>query len=291
MSSQNPAEPSATANGAAPKAAADVFPDFAISLEEANRRIRMLQEYVREHMVEGEDFGVIPGGTKPTLFKPGAEKLNAIFGLAPMVEVTNRLEDWERGFVSYEVKVTLINKRNGQKEAEGVGACNSAEKRYRTQDAANIANTILKMGKKRALIDATITATRASGLFTQDLEDMDLAEMNRADGNAHSNGNGRPTANAQRSAPVSRNNAPPAHAPAPADRAASNRSELLTDAQHRAILAITNRLFGHVPTTEELARFTATPLEQLKKAEASDLIDQLRAKLAEQQAQANGHSH
>ena len=59
----------------------DVFPDFAISLEEANRRVKMLQEFVRDHMVEGEDYGVIPGTqAKPTLFKPGAEKLNAIFG-------------------------------------------------------------------------------------------------------------------------------------------------------------------------------------------------------------------
>ena len=46
---------------------ADVFPDFTISLEEAGRRIRMLKEFVREHMVDGEDYGVIPGtSAKPT---------------------------------------------------------------------------------------------------------------------------------------------------------------------------------------------------------------------------------
>src|SRR5687767_5469683 len=152
----------------------DVFPDFAISLEEANRRVKMLQSYVREHMVEGEDYGVIAGTTKPTLFKPGAEKLNAIFGLAPIVEINNRVEDWDKGFVAYEVKVTLLNKRNNQVEAEGIGSCNSRERRYKNQDAANIANTILKLSKKRALIDATLSATRASGLFTQDLEDIEL---------------------------------------------------------------------------------------------------------------------
>jgi len=61
----------------------DVFPDFAVSLEEAGHRVKMLGEFVREHMTEGEDYGVIPGtNAKPTLFKAGAEKLNAIFGLA-----------------------------------------------------------------------------------------------------------------------------------------------------------------------------------------------------------------
>jgi hypothetical protein len=33
-------------------------------------------------------------------------------------------------------------------------------------------NTIIKMAKKRAYIDATLSATRTSGIFTQDLEDF-----------------------------------------------------------------------------------------------------------------------
>lgn len=46
---------------------------------------------------------------------------------------------------------------------------------------ADIANTIIKMGKKRAQIDATLTATAASAIFSQDLEDMPeeiAAELN-----------------------------------------------------------------------------------------------------------------
>src|SRR5438045_2943000 len=89
----------------------DVFPDLAVSLDEVERRVRLLQDFVRSQMSEGEDYGTIPGTAKPTLFKPGAEKLNAIFGLAPMVQITNRVEDWDSGFVSYETKVTLLNKR------------------------------------------------------------------------------------------------------------------------------------------------------------------------------------
>jgi len=273
----------------------DVFPDFAITLDEANRRVRMLQEYVREHMTEGEDFGVIPGTSKPTLFKPGAEKLNAIFGLAPMMEVTNRLEDWERGFVSYEVKVTLINKRTGTVEAEGVGACNSAERRYRTQDAANIANTILKMSKKRALIDATLSATRASGLFTQDLEDLDIEQMNRdqrapqmvAGGRSNGSRNESVRAVTPRENNREQNTEraePTEHRFVPASEVQPHNSNVLTDAQHRAILAIANRVFGHAATAEDFATIVDKPVEQLSKSDASALIDRLRFMLAEQQS-------
>src|SRR5207302_11216998 len=39
-------------------------------------------------------------------------------------------------------------------------------------DMADVKNTILKMAKKRAKIDATLAATRSSGRFTQDVEDQ-----------------------------------------------------------------------------------------------------------------------
>ena len=39
-------------------------------------------------------------------------------------------------------------------------------------DIADIYNTVLKMAKKRSLVDATINATAASDIFTQDIEDF-----------------------------------------------------------------------------------------------------------------------
>ncbi len=242
---------------------ADVFPDFAVDPAEMTRRTAMLKDYVREHMNEGEDYGIIPGGNKPTLFKPGAEKLNAVFGLSPLVEINNRIEDWDASFVAYEVKVTLLNKRTQLIEAEGVGSCNSRERKYKNQDAANVANTILKMAKKRALIDATLSATRASGMFTQDLEDLDLS----AQGDFN-----RPSR--QNDAPQPRQNAPREVSPASA-------GELLTDAQHRAILAIAGRVFGRHSREEDLDRMVNKPLDQLSKGEASGVIDQLRTMLGE----------
>jgi hypothetical protein len=250
----------------------------------------MLQQYVREHMVEGEDFGVIPGSTKPTLFKPGAEKLNAIFGLAPIVEISNRVEDWDKGFVAYEIKVILLNKRTGQVEAEGIGSCNSKERRYARQDAPSISNTVLKMAKKRALVDATLSATRASGLFTQDLEDMDDGVR----GSSHS----APRQEVRR-APVSESRyekraedrdpdqGGEERSTPPASRTAQNGGwsgdNSLTDAQHRAILAIASRVFGRPAAAEDFAQFADKPIEDLSKGEASSLIDRLRFRLAEQQ--------
>ena len=248
---------------------ADVFPDFAVSLEEANRRVKMLAEFVRGHMVEGEDYGIVPGtNTKPTLFKSGAEKLNAIFGLAPIVEVVGRNEDWDKGFVSYEVKVTLLNKRNGQVEAEGIGSCNSRERRYKNQDAANIANTILKMSKKRALVDATLSATRASGMFTQDLEDMDLED--RA---------GARRAPEQREERSERGGFVPARE-ARAERDAQPSPAFgggngLTEKQQNAILGYARQVFdGNVDA--ELQKMLGKRVEQLTKSEASTAIDRLR---------------
>ncbi|HHW67783.1 MAG: hypothetical protein PWP07_1489 [Epulopiscium sp.] len=154
----------------------DIVPSFAISLEEVESRIHLLEEFIKKYMIKGEDYGEIPGVSKPTLLKPGAEKLCDVYGFAKMVEVKNRVEDWEKGFFHYEVEVTLINKRNNLLEAQGVGSCNSKERKYRYQDPYTIVNTILKMAKKRALIDAVLSATRSSGIFTQDVEDMELQE-------------------------------------------------------------------------------------------------------------------
>ena len=248
---------------------ADVFPDFATSPDEVTRRTEMLRDYVKNHMTVGEDYGVIPGGNKPTLFKPGAEKLNAVFGLSPMVEVSNRVEDWDNGFVAYEMKVTLLNKRTGGVEAEGIGSCNSRERRYKNQDAAGIANTVLKMAKKRALVDATLSATRASGMFTQDLEDIEF-EPERGNYSPRSN-RSDDCRNDEREAPRNRAeqsesdafDAPPTGNP-------------MTEPQHRAIMAIAGKVFGRHSRDTDLDRMVGKPLDQLTKHEASDLIGQLK---------------
>lgn len=145
---------------------------FVMSAAEARRQLVQLREFVTAAMEKGVDYGEIPGIERPTLLKPGAEKLCEIYGFAIAVEMRQRIEDWKEPFFHYEVLVTLTNKRTGHLVAQGVGSCNSREKNYWIKEPCRFVNTILKMAKKRALVDAVLSATRSSGIFTQDIEDL-----------------------------------------------------------------------------------------------------------------------
>jgi hypothetical protein len=51
-------------------------------------RLDVIREAMHDAMREGVDYGVIPGTGKPTLLKPGAEKLGVLFQLD--VQLANR---------------------------------------------------------------------------------------------------------------------------------------------------------------------------------------------------------
>jgi len=55
----------------------------AMSMEVALARRSAIVEFTRRIMIKDQDFGEIPGTSKPTLLKPGAEKLCSFFGLEP----------------------------------------------------------------------------------------------------------------------------------------------------------------------------------------------------------------
>lgn len=57
-------------------------------------------------------------------------------------------------------------------EADDKAIIGQSVGRIDNPDIIDIKNTVLKMAKKRAKIDATIGATRSSGIFTQDMEDL-----------------------------------------------------------------------------------------------------------------------
>lgn len=136
------------------------------------RTIVEFQKLVQSQLKQNHDYGVIPGTSKPTLLKPGAEKINMMLGLTSEFEIIDSTRDWDNGFFQYQVKCKLI--RNNVVVTEGLGSCNSRERKYVRQDPYTLDNTILKMAKKRALIDATLHVASLSDIFTQDLEDMDL---------------------------------------------------------------------------------------------------------------------
>lgn len=168
-------------------------------------KINTMQALIQKTLKPEHDFGVIPGTNKPTLLKPGAEKILMMFGLTSEYEFLDKIEDFQKGFFSYSVKCILT--KNGNKITEGVGQANTYEGRYRwrwvkeqdlpknididkdslisrtnrwgkteykveNDDPYTLANTVLKMAKKRAQIDATLTVGSLSEVFTQDLEDM-----------------------------------------------------------------------------------------------------------------------
>ena len=60
----------------------------------------------------------------------------------------------------------------GMSELIGLGSCNSHEKKYLKQGFAASLNVLLKMSRKRSFVDAILSATAVSRIFTQDIEEL-----------------------------------------------------------------------------------------------------------------------
>lgn len=107
-----------------------------LDIQHAAARRQAVVDFTKRMMVGGTDFGKIPGtGDKPTLLKPGAEKLASLFGLSPHFEVMERQMDWTGSdhdgepFFFFQYRCTLS--RGEIVAGQGVGSCNSWEKKYR----------------------------------------------------------------------------------------------------------------------------------------------------------------
>lgn len=202
------------------------FEEYAMNVDAVIRQVNVIQDVMRGVMKVDEHYGTIPGTKKPSLYKPGAEKLSLVFRLRPEYEV--RRSDLPGAHREYEVVCTLFHIPTGQSVGQGVGSATTMEGKYRYRkgelicpdceqatiikgktefgggwicyqkkggcgkkwtdadnpfegisvdkiehdNPADYYNTILKMAKKRAHVDAILTATAASDIFTQDVEDM-----------------------------------------------------------------------------------------------------------------------
>lgn len=140
-------------------------------------QVQKIQGVMKSVMQENQHYGRIPGTPKPTLFKPGAEKLCLTFRLDPQYEVAQSIETDE--LVTFTVRCQLYHIVSGQRIASGMGSCSSKERKYRGKDTWDIHNTILKMASKRALVAAVLNGTAASDIFTQDIEDDEPANGRR----------------------------------------------------------------------------------------------------------------
>lgn len=166
-------------------------------------QVNRIKEVMKAVMLKGTHYGVVPGcGDKPTLLKPGAEKLMMTFRLAVDPEIEDLSDTYTR---RYRVKTRFTSQATGMFLGTGVGECASDEEKYAWREAvcreeydstdpslrrqkwkrnqktpvlqvhtnpADVANTILKMAKKRSLVDGVLTVTGASDIFTHDIEEM-----------------------------------------------------------------------------------------------------------------------
>jgi len=191
------------------------------SIEALKARIQQIQRLMNDVLKKDVDYGIIPNmpkGTKPCLLKPGSEQILAMFRLAvePIVEDLST-EDCFR----YRITVRLTDSRTEAFLGAGVGEASTDETKYKwkrtysqkeyeamppdrrrskwityrddhgqpqeteqfmiRQEPADLANTVLKIAKKRAQIDATLTVTGASSMFEQDLEPDESGDESRAE--------------------------------------------------------------------------------------------------------------
>lgn len=179
------------------------FPTKA-QIDEYAQFLAHYNEFIDQQLKEKTDYDKIPGTDRPTLLKPGAEKLEKLFFLTHRKECTEKIVRPE--YIKYTYK-TIVYDKNGNAKATCEGTCNSKENKYRYSniserdatpeqkqqgkpivktgkygqykvyriektDFFDVENTIMKMAQKRSYVGAILEATGSSGRFTQDIEDM-----------------------------------------------------------------------------------------------------------------------
>ena len=161
---------------------------FRAGLDRRKENRAALMEWIRSALVEGVDYGRIhvvgkdrckagrqctnPAHfSKPSLFKPGAEKICGMLGVTVHFPT---LHDYEMAALNgvqllHVILRCELNDASDRVIAHGVGA------RSLKQDYGDI-NKALKMAAKSAHIDATLRMAGLSEVFTQDMEDMNHGE-------------------------------------------------------------------------------------------------------------------
>lgn len=137
-----------------------------IALDEARRKV--FRAYISRNLKAGVDYGTIPvpnRESKPTLFKPGAEKICLLMHLRPEFEPDTETLAMAGNPAGLFAFVCKLYDRNGVLAGEGRGAADLGEKRGWT------VNNAVKIAEKRSQTDAVLRTTGLSEVFTQDMED------------------------------------------------------------------------------------------------------------------------
>lgn len=174
-------------------------------LVQRSEAFKNFKEFLKGDLSDGVDYGKIPSVDKPCLFKSGGEKIQMYLGLTPKYSMLNREfvpnqvkkdKVWDDSTHKYN---TVENFRNyyawefscelyygDKKVAEGVGAGNTEERKFvtqyqKTETPDSLANTVIKLAKKRAFMDAILAVSGVSDIFTQDLEDDETINKLKVD--------------------------------------------------------------------------------------------------------------
>lgn len=100
----------------------------ALSVEGVLARISSVQELMKRAMEKGIDYGQIPGtGGKPTLLKPGAEKLNLMFKFAERFDTKKTFHD--DGHLTVESTCEILA-RDGTFLGDSSAMCSTRESKY-----------------------------------------------------------------------------------------------------------------------------------------------------------------
>jgi len=144
---------------------------FKAGLDRRKENRNTLIDWIRSALIEGRDYGsiMIRGQkSKPSLLKPGAEKIAGMLGLIPRFPNLKEYEDSVINGKPIDAIILKCELQNqvGEVVGEGVGARHTEK-----QDNGDL-NKALKMASKSAMIDATLRCAGISEIFTQDVEDM-----------------------------------------------------------------------------------------------------------------------
>ena len=141
-----------------------------LSIAEAKDFEAKINKCIEELFVENIHYGTVTGIKKKFLFKAGGEVIINLLGVCQRTEIIEKTEDFNNGFFSYTCKTWLIT-ASGVVRSEGLGCCNSRENKYQKSNPYNIQNILIKLAKKRSMIDAVLGIGALSNRFSQD-EDL-----------------------------------------------------------------------------------------------------------------------
>ncbi|MGL5512626.1 MAG: hypothetical protein ACRDBM_05220 [Sporomusa sp.] len=153
------------------------------NLVDMKAKIDAVQRFVKEVMSKDLDYGVIPGTENRTLFQPGADKLNALYGFARYIVSKEENKDFKSGHYDVTIRIQLRHRDSGLCVGEGEGFCATYESKYRYRWVFE--RDVPDGVDKKTLLSKTFKAKKKDGQKEEDrkeytryrLENQDLFDV------------------------------------------------------------------------------------------------------------------